>query len=88
MLVDPFVVPSSSQFNADTAVVELVGCSRKPQPSMNRYDIIIAMQKWQLERSYFLHQSDGNNCGPIACMKIMELFHAIDVEEVREVYKK
>jgi hypothetical protein len=88
MLVDPFVVPSSAQFNADTAVVELVGCSRKPQPNVNGYDIIIAMKKWQLERGYFLHQSDGNNCGPIVCMKIMELFHAIDVEEACEVYKK
>ncbi len=88
MLVDPFVVPSSAQFNADAAVYEIVGCSRKPQEFVNGYDIIIAMQKWQLERGYFLHQSDGNNCGPIACMKIMELFHAIDVEEAREVYKK
>ncbi len=25
---------------------------------------------------------------PIACMKIMELFHAINVEEAREVYEK
>ncbi len=55
---------------------------------MNGYDIIIAMQKWQLERGFFLHQSDGNNCGPIACLKIMELFHAIDVEGAREVYEK
>jgi hypothetical protein len=31
---------------------------------------------------------DGNNCGPITCMTIMELFLAIDVEEAREVYKK
>jgi hypothetical protein len=46
MLDDPFVVPSSAQFNADTAVVELVGRSRKPNSSMNGYDIIIAMQKW------------------------------------------
>jgi hypothetical protein len=88
MLVDPFVVPSSAQFNADAAVYEIVGCSRKPQEFVNGYDIIIAMQKWRLERGYFLHQSDGNNCGPIACMKIMELFHAIDVEEAREVYEK
>jgi hypothetical protein len=88
MLVDPFVVSSSAQFNADTAVYEIVGCSRKPKPSLNGYDIIIAMQKWQLERGYFLHQSDGNNCGPIACMKIMELFHAIDVEEAHKVYEK
>jgi hypothetical protein len=88
MLVDPFVVPSSAQFNADTAVYEIVGCSRKPKECVNGYDIIIAMQKWQLERGYFLHQLDGNNCEPIAYMKIMELCHAIDVEEAREVYKK
>jgi hypothetical protein len=88
MLVDPFVVPSSAQFIADAAVYEIVGRSRKPHEFVNGYDIIIAMQKWQLERGYFLHQLDGNNCGPIACIKIMELFHAIDVEEAREVYKK
>jgi hypothetical protein len=68
--------------------VELVGYSRKPQPRVNGYDIIVAMQKWQLERGYFFHQSGRNNCGSIACMKIMELFHAIDVEEAHEVYKK
>ena len=55
---------------------------------MNEYDIIIAMQKWRLERGSFLHQSDGNNCGPIACLKIMELFHAIDVEGALEVCEK
>ncbi len=88
MLVEPFVVPSSAQFDADAAVYEIVGRSRKPQKFVNGYDIIIAMQKWQLERGYFLHQSDGNNCGPITYMKIIELFHAIDVEEACEVYKK
>ena len=46
MLVDLFVVPSSAQFNADAAVYEIVGHSRKPQEFMNGYDIIIAMQKW------------------------------------------
>jgi hypothetical protein len=46
MLVDPFVVPSSAQFNAVTAVYEIVGRSRKPKEFVNGYDIIIAMQKW------------------------------------------
>jgi hypothetical protein len=32
MLVDPHVVPSSAQFNADAIVVELVGCNRMPKP--------------------------------------------------------
>ncbi len=85
MLVDPFVIPSSAQFNADAAVYKIVGRSRKPKECVNGYDIIITMQKWQLERGYFLHQLDQYNFGPIACMKIMELFHAIDVEEARKV---
>jgi hypothetical protein len=46
MLVDLHVVPSFALFTADAAVVELVGCSRKPKPCINGYDIIIAMQKW------------------------------------------
>ncbi len=46
MLVDPFVVPSSTQFNADATVYEIVGRSRKPQEFVNGYDIITAMQKW------------------------------------------
>jgi hypothetical protein len=85
MLFDLHVVPSSTQFNADADLFELVGCSRKPKPCINGYDIIIAMQKWWLEKGYFLHQSDENSCRSIACMKIMELFHVIDVEEAREV---
>ncbi len=88
MLVDPCVVPSSAQFHPDPAVSKIVGLSRKPQEYVNRYDIIIAMQKWQLERGSFLHQSDGNNCGPIACLKILELFPVIDVKAAREVSKK
>ncbi len=39
MLVDPFVVPFSAQFNADTVVYEIVGCSRKPKECVNGYDI-------------------------------------------------
>jgi hypothetical protein len=54
---------------------------------MNEFDVIIALQRWQLKRGTFLHQLDGNNCGPIACLKIMELFHAIDVEAACEVYE-
>jgi hypothetical protein len=46
MLVDPHVLPSSAPFTADAAVVELLGCSRKPKPCINGYDVIIAMQKW------------------------------------------
>ncbi len=77
-LVDPFVAPYSAQFIPDPVVSETVGCSRKLQEYVNRFDITIAMQKWRLERGSFLHHLDGSNCGPIACLKILELFHAID----------
>jgi hypothetical protein len=88
ILVNPNVEPSAAQFIPDTAVSETVGRSRKPKESVNGYDVIIALQRWRLERGSFLIQSDGNNCGPIACLKIMELFHAIDVEAACEVYEK
>jgi hypothetical protein len=88
MLVDLHVVPSSAQFTADAAVVELVGCSRKPKLCINGYGVIIVMQKWQLEKGYFHHQLDGNTCGPNTCMAMIELFHVIDIEESCEVYKK
>jgi hypothetical protein len=50
MLVHPCVVPSSAKFHPDPAVYEILGRSRKPQEYVNGYDIIIAMQKWKLER--------------------------------------
>jgi hypothetical protein len=45
------------------------------------------MQKWQLEKGHFIYKLDGCNCRPIACMKIMELFHVIGVKEAQECYK-
>jgi hypothetical protein len=65
ILVDPNVEPSAAQFIPDPAVSKTVGCSRKPQEYVNGFDVIIALQRWQLERGSFLHQLDGNNCGPI-----------------------
>jgi hypothetical protein len=88
ILVNLNVEPSAAQFIPDASVSETVGRSRKPQEYVNGFDVIIALQRWRLERGYFLHQLDGNNCGPIACLKILELFHAIDVEAAREVYEK
>ncbi len=88
ILVNPNVEPSAAQFIPDAAVSKTVGCSRKPQEYVNGFDVIIALQRWQLERGSFLHQLDRNYCGPVACLKIMELFHAIDVEATCEVYEK
>ncbi len=88
ILVDPNVEPSAAHFILDPAVSKTVGHSRKLREYVNGFDVIIALQRWRLERGSFLHQLDRNNCGPTACLKILELFHAIDVEAAREVYEK
>ncbi len=88
ILVDPNVELSAAQFIPDPAVFKTVGCSRKPQEYVNGFDVIIALKRWRLERGSFLHQLDGNNCGPITCLKMLEIFNAIDVEAAREVYEK
>ncbi len=75
ILVDPNVDCSAALFHPDYAVSKTVGCSRKRQEHVNGYDVIIALQRWRLERGSFLHQSDGNNCGPIARGCTQE-FHA------------
>ncbi len=45
ILVNPNVEPSAAQFIPDAAVSETVGCSRKPQDSVNGFDVIIALQR-------------------------------------------
>ena len=34
---------------------------------------------WHISAEVFITQHDGHNCGPIACLKILEVFH--DIEE-------
>jgi hypothetical protein len=45
------------------------------------------MEQWRLERGYFIHQMDGFNCGPIACLKLMELFGIITIPYPPDFYK-
>ncbi len=39
---------------------------------------------WNLLPDDFLHQSDGHNCGPIACLKFMDLFNIMPKEEIEK----
>ena len=46
---------------------------------------------WNLLPDDFLHQSDGHNCGPIACLKFMDLFHIMpkaDIEKSKQTYRQ
>jgi hypothetical protein len=45
------------------------------------------MEEWRLERGYFIHQTDGFNCGPIACLKVMELFGIITIPYPHDFYE-
>ena len=42
--------------------------------SIEGYQIEIGSSPWRYERGTFLCQVDGYNCGPIACVKILEMF--------------
>jgi len=41
---------------------------------------------WKLVRGDFIKQVDGHNCGPIACLKILEQFGLTTTSEVRLAY--
>jgi len=55
---------------------------------VNGYTIIINGVKWRLIWGTFIVQSDGFNCGPIACLKVMELFSRIHRATVVACYGK
>jgi hypothetical protein len=41
------------------------------------------MDEWRFERGHFIKQLDTFNCSPIACMKILEMFHLTSDYEVK-----
>ena len=42
---------------------------------------------WYISAKVFITQHDGHNCGPIACIKILEVFHMTTLRKVREELK-
>jgi hypothetical protein len=87
MLLDLSFDSSSTVCVPDAAVPPVVSRSRKPRYIINGYSITFPqsspsdkkLEQWRLERSYFIHQMDGFNCGLIACLKVMELFGIITI---------
>jgi hypothetical protein len=51
-----------------------VGRSRYPQKAIHGYSLFLGSEEWRLERGKFIKQVDMLNCGPIACMKILEIY--------------
>ena len=44
-------------------------------------------EHWRYERGHFIKQLDTFNCGPIVCMKILEMFHLTSEFEVNLAYR-
>jgi hypothetical protein len=42
---------------------------------------------WKMTNQHFTRQRDGHNCGPIACLKVMEVFGYIDKGQVEVIAK-
>ena len=61
---------------------------RRGKDVVNGFDLVVDSVKWRLIRGNFIVQSDGFNCGPIACLKVMELFSRLDESEAADCYAK
>jgi len=60
-----------------------LGRSRHAKMSIEGYRLTLGIEDyWRFERGHFIKQLDTFNCGPIACMKILEMFHLTSEYEV------
>ena len=42
---------------------------------------------WHISAEVFITQHDGHNCGPIACLKMLEVFHMTTLKKLRDDLK-
>jgi hypothetical protein len=95
MLLDLSFDSSSTVCVPDAAVPPVFSRSKKPRFIINGYSIMFPqfspsdqkLEQRRLERGYFIHQSDGFNCGPIACLKVMELFGIVTIPYPQDFYE-
>jgi hypothetical protein len=95
MLLDISFDSSSTVCVPDAAVPPVFSYSRKPRYIINGYSITFPqsspsdkkLEEWRLERGYFIHQMDGFNCGPIACLKVMEIFGIVTIPYPQYFYQ-
>ncbi len=71
---------------ADEPSVSNVGRSRHPQKAIHGYSLFLGLEGWRLERGEFIKQVDLFNCGPIECMKILEIYKLTTLYEVNLAY--
>ncbi len=64
---------ASHHYRAGEPSISNVGRSRHPQKAIHRYSLFLGLEEWRLARGEFIKLVDTFNCGPIACMKILEI---------------
>jgi len=70
-------------YRADEPKLMTHGRSRHTKMSIEGYTLTISnVEEWRFERGHFIKQLDTFNCGPIVCMKILEMFHLTSDYEV------
>ncbi len=87
MLLNLSFDSSSSVCVPDDVVTPVFSCGRKPGYIINGYSTSFPqsspsdkkLEEWRLERGYFIHPTDGFNCGPIACLKVMDIFGILTI---------
>jgi hypothetical protein len=93
MLLDLSFDASSAVIVPDAAGPPISMHTRKPKAIINGYSITFPKHpasdsgNWRLERGQFIHQRDGFNCGPIACLKVMDLFDKISFPYPQAFYE-
>ncbi len=68
--------------SADESRVSNFGRSRHSQKAIHGYSLFLGLEEWRLDRGDFIKQVDTFNCGPIACMKILEIYNLTTSYEV------
>ncbi len=74
------------QCRADEPSTSNVGRSRHPQKAIHGYSLFLGLEERRLERGEFIKQVNTFNCGPIACMKIHEIYELTTLYEVNLAY--
>jgi hypothetical protein len=59
---------------------------RYARMSIEGYKLTVGIHEWRFKREHFVKQVDPFNCGPIACTKILEMFHLTSAYEVKLAY--
>jgi hypothetical protein len=71
---------------ADEPSLSNVGGSRSPQKAIHGYSFLLGLEEWRLERGDFVKQVDTFKGGPMACLKILEIYNLTTLYEVNMAY--